>query len=85
MLSKLNFKKTTLTLSVNSILQWNNEHKRFGLSILLMLMAQQGFAQVTQPNSTITEAEFQQQLKNEAIQQEGVGSRAELEIGRAHV
>ena len=79
MLSKLNFKKTTLTLSVNSILQWNNEHKRFGLSILLMLMAQQGFAQVTQPNSTITEAEFQQQLKNEAIQQEGVGSRAELE------
>ena len=78
MLSKLNFKKSTLTLSVNSILQWNNEHKRFGLSLVFMLLAQHSFAQATQPNSPITEAEFQQQLKNEAVKQ-GVGSSENLE------
>ena len=77
MLSKLNFQKSTLSLSVNSILQWNNEHKRFGLSLVFMLLAQHSFAQVTQPNTPITEAEFQQQLKNEAVKQ-GVGSSEEL-------
>ncbi|MDN5512383.1 autotransporter assembly complex family protein [Acinetobacter sp.] len=77
MLSKLNFQKSTLSLSVNSILQWNNEHKRFGLSLVFMLLAQHSFAQVTQPNTPITEAEFQQQLKKEAVKQ-GVGSSEEL-------
>ena len=78
MLSKLNFKKSALTLSVNSILQWNNEHKRFGLSLVFMLLAQHSFAQANQPNPPLTEAEFQQQLKNEAVQQ-GMSSSAELE------
>ncbi|CAB1221320.1 autotransporter assembly complex protein TamA [Acinetobacter bouvetii] len=78
MLSKLNFKKSTLTLSVNSILQWNDEHKRFGLTLFFMLLAQQSFAQVAQTDTMVTQTEFQQQLKSEAVKQ-GMGSTDELE------
>ena len=78
MLSKLNFKKSTLTLSVNSFIQWDNQHKRFCLSLFLMLLAQQGFAQVAQPDTTVTQTEFEQQLKSEAVKQ-GMGSAEEIE------
>ena len=78
MLSKLNFKKSTLTLSVNSFIQWDNQHKRFCLSLFLMLLAQQGFAQVAQPDPTVTQTEFEQQLKSEAVKQ-GMDSPEELE------
>lgn len=78
MLSKLNFKKSTLTLSVNSFIQWDNQHKRFCLSLFLMLLAQQGFAQVAQPDPTVTQTEFEQQLKSEAVKQ-GMDSAEELE------
>ncbi|OTG67849.1 hypothetical protein B9T25_07665 [Acinetobacter sp. ANC 4470] len=70
MLSKLDFKKSTLTLSVHSIIQWNDQHARFCLSFFLILLAQQSFAQEIQPNTTSTQAEFQQQLKNEAVKQD---------------
>lgn len=78
MLSKLNFKKSTLTLSVNSFIQWDNQHKRFCLSLFLMLLPQQGFAQVAQPDPTVTQTEFEQQLKSEAVKQ-GMDSPEELE------
>ena len=78
MLSKPNFKKSTLTLSVNSFIQWDNQHKRFCLSLFLMLLAQQGFAQVAQPDPTVTQTEFEQQLKSEAVKQ-GMDSAEELE------
>ncbi|MGE8561363.1 MAG: autotransporter assembly complex protein TamA [Acinetobacter sp.] len=78
MLSKLNFKKSTLTLSVNSFIQWDDQHKRFCLSLFLILLAQQSFAQVTEPNSMVTQPEFQQQLKSEAVKQ-GMDSPEEIE------
>src|SRR5690606_9473704 len=78
MLSKLNFKKSTLTLSVSSFIQWDDQHKRFCLSLFLMLLAQQGFAQVAQPDPTVTQTEFEQQLKSEAVKQ-GMDSPEELE------
>jgi translocation and assembly module TamA len=78
MLSKLNFKKSTLTLSVNSFIAWDDQHKRFCLSLFLTLLAQQGFAQVAQPDTTVTQTEFEQQLKSEAVKQ-GVGSTEEIE------
>lgn len=78
MLSKLNFKKSTLTLSVNSFIAWDDQHKRFCLSLFLTLLAQQGFAQVTQPDTTVTQTEFEQQLKSEAVKQ-GMGSTEEIE------
>ena len=78
MLSKLDFKQSTLTLSVHSIIQWNDQHTRFCLSLFLSLLAQQSFAQVTQPNTTSTQAEFQQQLKSEAVKQ-GLNSTEEIE------
>ena len=77
MLSKLDFKQSTLTLSVHSIIQWNDQHTRFCLSLFLSLLAQQSFAQVTQPNAVTTQAEFQQQLKSEAVKQ-GRGSDENL-------
>ncbi|NNG77594.1 outer membrane protein assembly factor [Acinetobacter sp. ANC 4277] len=78
MLSKLNFKKSTLTLSVNSFIAWDDQHKRFCLSLFLTLLAQQGFAQVAQPDTTVTQTEFEQQLKSEAVKQ-GMGSAEEIE------
>ena len=78
MLSKLDFKQSTLTLSVHSIIQWNDQHTRFCLSLFLSLLAQQSFAQVTQPNAMTTQAEFQQQLKSEAVKQ-GLNSTEEIE------
>ncbi|NNH78623.1 BamA/TamA family outer membrane protein [Acinetobacter sp. ANC 5380] len=78
MLSKLNFKKSTLTLSVNSFIAWDDQHKRFCLSLFLTLLAQQGFAQVAQPDTTVTQTEFEQQLKSEAVKQ-GMGSTEEIE------
>lgn len=78
MLSKLNFKKSTLTLSVNSFIAWEDQHKRFCLSLFLTLLAQQGFAQVAQPDTTVTQTEFEQQLKSEAVKQ-GMGSTEEIE------
>ena len=78
MLSKLDFKQSTLTLSVHSIIQWNDQHTRFCLSLFLSLLAQQSFAQVTQPNAVTTQAEFQQQLKSEAVKQ-GLNSTEEIE------
>ena len=78
MLSKLDFKQSTLTLSVHSIIQWNDQHTRFCLSLFLSLLAQQSFAQVTQPNAITTQAEFQQQLKSEAVKQ-GLNSTEEIE------
>ena len=69
MLSKLNFKKSTLTLSVNSFIAWEDQHKRFCLSLFLTLLAQQGFAQVAQPDTKVTQTEFEQQLKSEAVKQ----------------
>ena len=78
MLSKLNFKKSTLTLSVNSFIAWEDQHKRFCLSLFLTLLAQQGFAQVAQPDTKVTQTEFEQQLKSEAVKQ-GMGSTEEIE------
>ena len=78
MLSKLNFKKSTLTLSVHSILQWNHEHNRLCVSFFLILFAQQSYSQVTSSNTVITQPEFQQQLKSEAVKQ-GMSSAEELE------
>ena len=78
MLSKLDFKQSTLTLSVHSIIQWNDQHTRFCLSLFLSLLAQQSFAQETQPNAVTTQAEFQQQLKSEAVKQ-GLNSTEEIE------
>lgn len=78
MLSKLNFKKSTLTLSVNSFIAWDDQHKRFCLSLFLTLLAQQGFAQVAQPDTTVTQTEFEQQLKSEAVKQ-GMSSAEEIE------
>ena len=78
MLSKLDFKQSTLTLSVHSIIQWNDQHTRFCLSLFLSLLAQQSFAQVSQPNAVTTQAEFQQQLKSEAVKQ-GLNSTEEIE------
>lgn len=78
MLSKLNFKKSTLTLSVNSFIAWDDQHKRFCLSLFLTLLAQQGFAQVAQPDTMVTQTEFEQQLKSEAVKQ-GMGSAEEIE------
>lgn len=69
MLSKLDFKQSTLTRSVHSIIQWNDQYTRLCLSLFLSLLAQQSFAQVTQPNAISTQAEFQQQLKSEAVKQ----------------
>ena len=78
MLSKLNFKKSTLTLSVSSFIKWDDQHKQFCFSLFLILLAQQSFAQVTEPNSTVTQPEFQQQLKSEAVKQ-GMDSPEEIE------
>lgn len=78
MLSKLNFKKSTLTLSVSSFTKWDDQHKQFCFSLFLILLAQQSFAQVTEPNSTVTQPEFQQQLKSEAVKQ-GMDSPEEIE------
>lgn len=78
MLSKLDFKQSTLTLSVHSIIQWNDQYTRLCLSLFLSLLAQQSFAQVTQPNAISTQAEFQQQLKSEAVKQ-GLNSTEEIE------
>ncbi|SDY26653.1 autotransporter assembly complex protein TamA [Acinetobacter kyonggiensis] len=78
MLSKLDFKQSTLTRSVHSIIQWNDQHTRLCLSLFLSLLAQQSFAQVTQPNAISTQAEFQQQLKSEAVKQ-GLNSTEEIE------
>ncbi|OTG99326.1 autotransporter assembly complex protein TamA [Acinetobacter sp. ANC 4973] len=78
MLSKLDFKQSTLTRSVHSIIQWNDQYTRFCLSLFLSLLAQQSFAQVTQPNAISTQAEFQQQLKSEAVKQ-GLNSTEEIE------
>lgn len=78
MLSKLDFKQSTLTRSVHSIMQWNDQHTRLCLSLFLSLLAQQSFAQVTQPNAISTQAEFQQQLKSEAVKQ-GPNSTEEIE------
>ena len=78
MLSKLDFKQSTLTRSVHSIMQWNDQHTRLCLSLFLSLLAQQSFAQVTQPNAISTQAEFQQQLKSEAVKQ-GLNSTEEIE------
>ena len=78
MLSKLNFKKSTLTLSVNSFIAWDDQYKRFCLSLFLTLLAQQGFAQVAQPDTTVTQTEFEQQLKSEAVKQ-GMGNTEEIE------
>lgn len=78
MLSKLDFKQSTLTRSVHSIIQWNDQHTRLCLSLFLSLLAQQSFAQVTQPNAISTQAEFQQQLKSEAVKQ-GPNSTEEIE------
>ncbi|NNG82281.1 BamA/TamA family outer membrane protein [Acinetobacter sp. ANC 5378] len=78
MLSKLNFKKSTLTLSVNSFIAWEDQHKQFCLSLFLTLLAQQGFAQVAQPDTKVTQTEFEQQLKSEAVKQ-GMGSTEEIE------
>ncbi|WP_425919040.1 autotransporter assembly complex protein TamA [Acinetobacter sp. TSRC1-2] len=78
MLAKLNFKKSTLTLSVRSFIKWDDQHKQFCFSLFLILLAQQSFAQVTEPNTTVTQAEFQQQLKSEAVKQ-GMDSPEEIE------
>jgi translocation and assembly module TamA len=69
MLSKLNFKKSTLSLSVRSIIQWNDEHKRFCLSLFVILLAQQTLAQEALSEPLIQQADFQEQLKNEAAKQ----------------
>ncbi|TCB50803.1 outer membrane protein assembly factor [Acinetobacter sp. ANC 4779] len=78
MLSKLNFKKSTLTLSVSSFIKWDDQHKQFCFSLFLILLAQQSFAQVTEPNSMVTQPEFLQQLKSEAVKQ-GMDSPEEIE------
>ena len=45
MLVKINFKKSPLTLSVNSIMQWNHTNKRLCLSAFLIFFAHYSFAQ----------------------------------------
>ncbi|HEX5381964.1 MAG TPA: hypothetical protein VFW61_06965, partial [Acinetobacter sp.] len=57
MLVKTNFKKSTLTLSMNSILELNHTNKSLCLSAFLMFFAQHGFAQemsVVQPENAAT-------------------------------
>lgn len=78
MLSKLNFKKSALTLSVNSVIQWHDEYKRFCLSLFFILLAQQSFAQDTPQNTTINATELQEQIKAEAVRQ-GRDSPEEIE------
>ena len=52
-----------------SFIQWDDQHKRFCFSLFLILLSQQSFAQVAQPDSTVTQPEFEQQLKSEAVKQ----------------
>ena len=75
--SNLNFKKSTLNLSVRSFIQWNDPGKQCCLTLFLMLSAQHGFAQTPASNTLVNEAEFQQQLKSEAVKQ-GRGSDENL-------
>ncbi|TCB34912.1 outer membrane protein assembly factor [Acinetobacter sp. ANC 4910] len=67
MLVKTNFKKSTLTLSMNSILELNHTNKSLCLSAFLMFFAQHGFAQemsVVQPENATT-SHIEQAAKDE--------------------
>lgn len=67
MLVKTNFKKSTLTLSMNSILELNHTNKSLCLSAFLMFFAQHGFAQemsVVQPENAAT-SHIEQAAKDE--------------------
>lgn len=67
MLVKTNFKKSALTLSMNSILELNHTNKSLCLSAFLMFFAQHGFAQemsVVQPENAAT-SHIEQAAKDE--------------------
>ena len=67
MLVKTNFKKSTLTLSMNSILELNHTNKSLCLSAFLMFFAQHGFAQevgIVQPENAVVSS-IEQAAKDE--------------------
>lgn len=67
MLVKTNFKKSTLALSMNSILELNHTNKSLCLSAFLMFFAQHGFAQeisALQPENAAT-SQIEQAAKDE--------------------
>ena len=76
--SKLSFKKSTLTQSVSSIIQWNDEYKRFCLSLFVILLAQQSFAEEVSSDKNVSQAGFEEQLKDEAAKQ-GMDSPENIE------
>ena len=71
MLAKTSFKKSTLSLSVSSILQWNDTQRRFCMSIFLSACATSLYANTAAPTQTQSVANPSQtdltQQKNDTL------------------
>ena len=85
MLAKTQFKKSTLSLSMNSFIPWHHNNKYLCLSIFLTLLSQASFAETPvaiEPSSvqvdTQTNAQITEEIKKEAILQ-GMSSTEELQ------
>ncbi len=84
MLAKTQFKKSTLSLSMNSFIPWHHNNKYLCLSIFLTLLSQAALAETPvaiEPSNAQVEPQTSTQLtediKKEAIRQ-GMGSADEL-------
>ena len=84
MLAKTQFKKSTLSLSMNSFIPWHHNNKYLCLSIFLTLLSQAALAETPvaiEPNNAQVEpqtsTQFTEDIKKEAIRQ-GMGSADEL-------
>ena len=84
MLAKTQFKKSTLSLSMNSFIPWHHNNKYLCLSIFLTLLSQAALAEtpvaIEPSNAQVepqTSTQFTEDIKKEAIRQ-GMGSADEL-------